>query len=108
MRHPIDAVEHAAVDSANVFLNQLDAISQVQKRRVAPIQTVEHAHVVARREQALAEHDADVSASAGDEDLHADFRLWEELECDGSKALTFEPEIVGPAELHRETLIDSE
>ncbi len=86
MRHAVDPIEHLRVDRAHVFVHELDAIEQMCQRRAAPVEPVEHAHLVARLEQTLAQDDADIAGSAGDQDLHGrdHFRIG----ADGTCALT--------------------
>jgi hypothetical protein len=61
-----------ALVAAQLALDDLEIVGDVEE--VAPIaggEVVEHADVVARREQAAREVGADEAAAAGDERLHA-------------------------------------
>ena len=66
--HAVHAVEGARGDVAHVRHHELDAVAHSLERLLAPVEPIEHSHVVAAIEQPLGEDRPDVARPARHED----------------------------------------
>ena len=68
MDHAGDPVQAAVGDRAHVGDHELDAVANAVERLLAPVEAVEHADLVAARQQARHQNRADVAGATRDED----------------------------------------